>query len=682
MRRCSPFLAGILILISPVAVLPADQQPNPSEPITISQPLHFDVNLVQVDAIVTDSHGQRAGGLRAEDFEVFQDGKRQQITHFLYVPAAAPVPASPSQAPRQLTRDEARRVFLIYIDDRTMSFAAFADMRRALRKFIDEEFQSGDLCAFYRASGGPGAWRAFSSDPRQARAALDHMTWLRPPPVLRDPRLLQSTIGHALSALAAMPGRKALVLVNSGITLRGGSPFNNLSLILFPMARSLADEANRASAAVYCIDARGLAVIGPERAGDDLEAPVQNVPRSGAELARQTLNHQMSYTASQNVPELLADMTGGLAFHDTNDLLGVLHAAAQDEHDYYLLGWNPGDKAFEPKGREILYHSIRIGVRRPGLKVRSRAGFFGMPEGQRTHISARSRMLYALDSPFREEGIAVDLTASLEDSAALGPHIECLLHVGPLGVDFIPQDNGCRVAHLDVAVRPQRLGEDVNFSGLQGQLATIEACGESADRVLRDGFVFTTRQSVAPGPYQMHVVVRNTAPGEGPVLGTKRLVTSSDPNATHPPVRIGSASEFVYAPDLRSSAFALSGIMLGLEGAPPQASAEKTSWHVPVPGDPAIRDFRPGDVISYSAVLMSRSDRERPEAAQLNVLFEGKPIHSETIHADGNSLRGAYHIDPSAPAGQYLLGLAIPAKGGKQKGSAAEEWINFQIVTD
>jgi len=691
-RPCFP--VGLIILVLPAAILSAGPDTDPSEPVILSHPLHFDVNLVQVDAVVTDSRGQRVSGLRAEDFEVYQDRKRQQITHFLYVPGAEQAAVQPLPVTRQLTRSEARRVFLIYIDDRTMSFAAFTQMRKALGRFINEEFQPGDLCAFFRTSGGPGAWRTFSSDPRQARAALDHMTWLRAPPFEQGSRALQAAIGEALHAMADLPGRKALVLVNSGVTVPAQSQFASLGAgrgpgsqigragaVLFPMARSLADEANRVSAAVYCIDARGLAVIGPETATDYGPGAGGKTPRNSAELARQTLNMEANYPASQDVPNLLADMTGGLAFHDTNDLAGALHKISGDEQGYYLLGWDPGDKAFEPKGREILYHSLRIRVARPGLTVRSRAGYFGMPEGQRTHISARSRMLYALSSPFREDNIDVDLTASVQESADLGPHIECLLHVGPMGVDFRRDHNGCQVAHLDVAVLPQRLGEDVDLTRMHGQLATIQACGKSADTVLREGFVFTARQDIVPGPYEMHVVVRNVAPGEGPaLLGPKSLITDSDPNATHPPVRIGSASEFVNAPDLRKST-ALTGITLGLEGVPAQPSAGYTSWHVAGPGDPAIRNFHEGDAISYRAELVGGTDRSLPFGADLKVLFEGQPVYSEMIQPDGNVLSGVYRVQPGAPAGQYLLGITIPAKGGKEKGTS-EEWINFQVVKE
>jgi len=310
----------MFILTLPAAVLSAGPETNPSDPTVPSHPLHFDVNLVQVDAVVSDSHGQRVSGLRAEDFEVFQDRKRQQITHFLYIRGDTPRPDSGQSSPvaRQITRNEARRVFLIYVDDRTMSFADFAAMRKALGRFIDEEFQPGDLCAFFRTSGGPGAWRTFSSDPRQARAALDHMTWLRAAPVLASAYILEATIGNALNAFTDLPGRKALVFVNSGIAVRPESPMENLGVgrgrgtqigptgaWLFPMARRLADTANRVSAAIYCIDARGLAVIGPET---DYMPGVDGVDggssRSGAELARQTLNAQIGYSASQDVPTI------------------------------------------------------------------------------------------------------------------------------------------------------------------------------------------------------------------------------------------------------------------------------------------------------------------------------------------------------------------------------------------
>src|SRR5438128_11167172 len=66
---------------------PAPAQESPDMPL-----LRVTVNLVQVDAVVTDSKGKQVTNLTAGDFQIFQDGKSQKITHFSYISTAAPTP--------------------------------------------------------------------------------------------------------------------------------------------------------------------------------------------------------------------------------------------------------------------------------------------------------------------------------------------------------------------------------------------------------------------------------------------------------------------------------------------------------------------------------------------------------------------------------------------------------------
>lgn len=311
------------------------------------------------------------------------------------------------------------------------------------------------------------------------------------------------------------------------------------------------------------------------------------------------------------------------------------------------------------------------------MKVRSRAGFFGMPGGQaRRIVSARRRMLADLNSPLRDEDIAVDLTASFQISNALGPHIESLLHVSPQNIDFRPDDRGCRVAHIEVAILPQQLGADFKPAAGHSQLNTITACGHTAEAISRDGLVFTARQKIdTAGGYQMHAVVRNVPPGEGATMQPGGLLSRSDPDAPAPAVHIGSASEFVNVPDLHAGP-TLSGIGLHLASVQ-EPSDGNPSWRPPLPGDPAIRNFHAGDVIAYRASLAGRSGKA-PTSAQLKILFEGKPIHSEAIVPEGGLFHGSYAIDASAPPGQYLLGIVLTTNS--RKGTAAAEWVNFQVT--
>ena len=90
-KRLTVIAATVLALVWAQAPAPQQATPPPQgEPDLV---LHVSVNLVQVDAIVTDRNGRHVPDLKAEDFEIFQDGRPQKITHCSYIslqPSAAP----------------------------------------------------------------------------------------------------------------------------------------------------------------------------------------------------------------------------------------------------------------------------------------------------------------------------------------------------------------------------------------------------------------------------------------------------------------------------------------------------------------------------------------------------------------------------------------------------------------
>src|SRR5215469_13086371 len=110
---------------------------------------HVSVNLVQIDAIVTDSKGQHVRGLKAENFEVFEDGKPQKITNFSWIDVSASKPtafAGSLPVSRPMRRQDFRRSFVLMIDDS----GAYAEQDvlpivDAARKFVREQVQPTDL---------------------------------------------------------------------------------------------------------------------------------------------------------------------------------------------------------------------------------------------------------------------------------------------------------------------------------------------------------------------------------------------------------------------------------------------------------------------------------------------------------------------------------------------------------
>src|SRR5690348_5806546 len=91
-------LFAILALASAQNQAPqAYQQANPDNVIRIT------VNLVQVDAVVTDSHDKPVTNLKKEDFILLQDGKPQTITYFNYVSTARDTTVRPTSTSKQAT---------------------------------------------------------------------------------------------------------------------------------------------------------------------------------------------------------------------------------------------------------------------------------------------------------------------------------------------------------------------------------------------------------------------------------------------------------------------------------------------------------------------------------------------------------------------------------------------------
>src|ERR1700755_392868 len=149
---------------------PAQDESDDSDVVRITP------NLVQFDAVVTDKKGQPVTDLQPEEFEITVNGKRQTITNFSYV-VAQPGSVATSAQPATRARDkpapyvpparmkpgDVRRTVALVVDDLGTSFDSMNYVRKALKKFVDEQMQPGDLVATIRTSAGMGALQQFTS---------------------------------------------------------------------------------------------------------------------------------------------------------------------------------------------------------------------------------------------------------------------------------------------------------------------------------------------------------------------------------------------------------------------------------------------------------------------------------------------------------------------------------------
>src|SRR5688572_13398276 len=194
--KTKALLASLALLCVPANGLAQTQGPPPPMPRATDQSQDKDdvvritTNLVQIDAVVTKD-GKQVRNLKAEDFEIFQDGKKQTITSFAYIsnvptPTTSSTPDAPdvnaterdkSVPATPLKRDEPRRTVAIVVDDLGLSAESMSNVRRQLRKFVAEQMQPHDLVAIIRTGVDVGVLQQFTNDKRRLMNIVEQMRW-------------------------------------------------------------------------------------------------------------------------------------------------------------------------------------------------------------------------------------------------------------------------------------------------------------------------------------------------------------------------------------------------------------------------------------------------------------------------------------------------------------------------
>jgi len=141
-----------------------------------------DVNIVNVDVDVTDKSGKPVSGLRKEDFELLEDGKRVEITNFEALvrskpaeqPAASATPAAPATAPGPPPLH-----MVIYVDNFNIQPAHRARALQQIREFLGHGISPGDRVMVVTYDlGGLHVRQPFTDNPAVVASALDEVTRL------------------------------------------------------------------------------------------------------------------------------------------------------------------------------------------------------------------------------------------------------------------------------------------------------------------------------------------------------------------------------------------------------------------------------------------------------------------------------------------------------------------------
>jgi VWFA-related protein len=201
-----------LLLIVNLVVSPFSVEAQQSSTEVPSVTLRSNTRLVIVDVVATDKKGQPATGLKADDFTVEENGKKQKIS--VFVPPVPTNRMAPASAPPGILSNHPENVgpagvpIVLVLDATNSPFKEQAYGRSQMLQYVAEQGQSGHPMAVMALTDRLHVLQQFTSDPQILMKAIKTF---RP-----QEQILQAMPGPAPTSLPADmdgPGGAAAALV-------------------------------------------------------------------------------------------------------------------------------------------------------------------------------------------------------------------------------------------------------------------------------------------------------------------------------------------------------------------------------------------------------------------------------------------------------------------------------------
>ena len=463
--------AGLALTAALVAAAVA-RAGHPQAAATPKQPTFpAEVELVTVDAAVTDRSGRPIRGLSASNFTVLEDGRPQTISSFeaIEVPDS---PRGPGDEPRERpsvstnARDTTRttgRTFVVVFDNRNLTLTDAHRGKGAIAQFLEKGAREGDRVMLV-ATEGDAWWSTRMEEGRPELVSLLKRLEGRLTPDLSPERITpweamrihvyrdQEVAWRVLQRLerynavpADLTGRtqRQYVLDNPFLSQRASQVYldsvnrNRATLELlrrilvsldgsrgrkalllvsggFVYDTALAEfkrvpeAARRSNVVMYFLDARGLEGMPVEMTAQFGVAPEVRDLGIGGFGGEYFGGTMLAGELASEGAQTLAAESGGFTIKNTNDLGGGINRIAAESQAYYLLGYKPTNPL-----RDGRFRKIEVKLEREGASVRARKGYYagletGAPSAGGTKDAGFQR---GLDSPYPSDAVPLRMSA-------------------------------------------------------------------------------------------------------------------------------------------------------------------------------------------------------------------------------------------------------------------------------
>lgn len=684
LRRLTLALLGAVV----AAQNSQSQQPNP--PASKDQYTYrIETELVQLDLTVTDKQGKPVPGLKREDFELYEDGKKQTLTHFAVGTAQQPAgwltPAktraarvTPAIEPSTTAAGTVGRYIVLAVDDFHLAPANLIFVKRALTKFITEQMVAGDQIALVTTSGKVGLFQQFTQERTVLERAINRL--MIQERQIADPNSLLNLTEYQAElielgdqaalqlAVAELARRESELLTNAPAVREGweyrvraqarmvlamSANYTQATLdMLEGVTRSLQPLVGR-KLLVLLSDGFFLGGTGVYTKRLDLQRLTDAATRAGVMIysvdarglatvtpggdASEYVELDIAHANTQTRLQLaalnakrdglfaLAAATGGTLFFNSNDLNLGLQRVLDANETYYVLAYEP--PASRRDGR---FHKIEVRVAgRPELKVRTRNGYLAPDEtaekSRRQAEEKQQERLKKLPPEKREQ----ELNAEQEKrfTAALGALWPLREVPIETTTDFMEMQ-GFSGAIFNTHINAANLA----FEEHQGRhRAVVELGGYVFDERGKIAASFNERINLNSKPETLSQIIR---------LGfNHRRLLELKPGFYQARVvvreaktgRLGSAFNWLEVPDLSKQQLALSGIFLTEPGQSAlqdlsNTPAKPNEAYTPRPASASRRFKTGGDMDFLLFVYNAKAENSAVELTTQAQLYSGSTL--------------------------------------------------------
>jgi VWFA-related protein len=491
--------------------------------------IRTETQLVEVDTIATEGHGNPVTNLRSDELRIFEDGRLRPLTHFSLERVEKPDPESTHRL-HELARHKSPNAFanfsaettplplngctVLLIDALNTPLELQAQARDELRKFVETVDLSKPLAVFALDSS-LHQLQDFTVDRALLKARIAqygiHSSNLQPEKRatnnlnsdLTDWRVQRST--SALLALSlqlqGLAGRKSILWFSGAFPaglfptdLTGLTPEMeaNYGGYLYGERRDYADIVAQMShvlassdIAVYPVDAQGL------------QGTFTDASQFSVNFYRNTITQNIAQRRQSMIET--ADLTGGQAFYNRNDIARELTQAYHDGDTFYALAFTPAKR--EPDSK---VHKIRVSCTRSGVQLHYRKSYYA--QSHASQAAEREQQLERFVLSLKQPANGIPLMGQIDRSESQ----RLKLWIDASGLSVVAGKSPSY--HLDIAVATfDKQGNPLthNYADL-----TVRVKPEHLGAIKTSGLSQTLQFNRTPQTAEVRIALRDIASGK------------------------------------------------------------------------------------------------------------------------------------------------------------------------